>query len=141
MDHKIIRTIALASLALVAVLSTAWQSLPHDAKAPYPSMAPLDQYLMKDKNVEIALARTAAPDSISRDATVLVLAKHGYETAVEGNNGFVCAVERGWTGPIDGRKKQGADPRVGKIRVRQKRAAHHRGARRHLLHDVKRSLP
>jgi hypothetical protein len=64
-------------------------------------MAPLDQYLMSDRNAEIALARTAAPESISRDATVLVLGKRGYDTAVEGKNGFVCAVERGWMGPAD----------------------------------------
>ncbi len=64
-------------------------------------MAALDQYLMADRNAEIALARSAAPDSISHDAKVLVLGPHGYETAVEGKNGFVCAVERGWMAPFD----------------------------------------
>jgi len=63
-------------------------------------MAPLDQYLM-DRDAEIALARSAAPDSISRDATVMVLDRHGYESAVQGKNGFVCIVERSWTSPID----------------------------------------
>ena len=72
-----------------------------DAKAPYPTMAPIEQYLMADQNAEIALARSAAPDSISRDAAVLVLGQHGYETAVKGKNGFVCLVERGWTAGID----------------------------------------
>lgn len=67
---------------------------------PYPTTAPLNEYLM-ERDAEIALARTAAPESISRHATVLVLGKHGYETAVDGNNGLVCAVLRGWTGPID----------------------------------------
>jgi hypothetical protein len=71
------------------------------SKNPYPSMAALDQYLMPDRNAEIALARTAAPDSISHDAKILVLGPHGYETAVEGKNGFVCAVERGWMAPFD----------------------------------------
>ena len=28
----------------------------------------------------------------------MVLGKHGYETAIEGKNGFVCLVERGWNG-------------------------------------------
>ena len=65
-------------------------------KTPYPTMAALDQYLMTDRNAEIALARTAAPETISRDATVMVLGRHGYETAVEGKNGFVCIVERAW---------------------------------------------
>jgi len=47
------------------------------------------------------LARSAAPDSISRDATILVLGRQGYETAVEGKNGFVCMVERGWMAAFD----------------------------------------
>jgi hypothetical protein len=57
-------------------------------------MAPLDQYLMVDRDAEIAMARSAAPEAISRDAYVLVLGRHGYETAVKGKNGFVCVVER-----------------------------------------------
>ena len=64
-------------------------------------MAPLGQYLITDRNAEIALARSAAPDSISRDAEVLVLGQHGYETAVKGKNGFVCVVQRSWTAGID----------------------------------------
>src|SRR5215470_18023604 len=70
-------------------------------KTSYPSMAPLGQYLMADRDAEIALARSAAPVAISRDAKILVLGQHGYETAVEGKNGFVCAVERGWMSPAD----------------------------------------
>lgn len=62
--------------------------------------ATIDQFLM-DRNAEIALARTAAPDSLSRDATVLVLGRQGYETAVKGTNGFVCLVERAWMQPFD----------------------------------------
>jgi hypothetical protein len=72
-----------------------------DSKTSYPSMAPLDQYLIPDRNAEIALARSAAPPSISKDATVMVLGMHGYETAVEGKNGFVCLVERAWMDPFD----------------------------------------
>jgi hypothetical protein len=72
-----------------------------DNPTPYPTMAPLDQYLIADRNAEIDLARSAAPDAISRDATVMVLTRHGYEKAVEGKNGFVCVVERGWMAPFD----------------------------------------
>jgi hypothetical protein len=54
-----------------------------------------------EKDAEIQLARSAAPDSISRDATILVLGRQGYETAVEGKNGFVCIVARGWAGMFD----------------------------------------
>src|SRR5215470_1175125 len=70
-------------------------------KTSYPSMAPLEQYLMADRNAEIALARSAAPEAISGDAKIMVLGPHGYETAAEGKNGFVCLVERAWMSPAD----------------------------------------
>lgn len=71
------------------------------AGSAYPSMAPLEKYLMPDLTAEIALARSAAPPSISSHATVLVLGRHGYETAARGTNGFTCLVERAWTAPFD----------------------------------------
>ena len=92
---------AVKYIATVVMLGTAWCATAQDAQAAYPSMAPLDQYLMEDRNSEIALARSAAPESISRDAEVMVLGRHGYETAIKGTNGFVCMVERSWTAPID----------------------------------------
>lgn len=69
-------------------------------KTPYPKMASLSRYLMAP-SAEIAMARSAAPESISRDAKVLVLGRHGYETAVNGKNGFVCDVERSWMSPFN----------------------------------------
>jgi hypothetical protein len=69
--------------------------------AKYPRMAPLDQYLIPDAGQEIALARTAAPPAISAKATVLVLGRQGYDTAVAGTNGFTCLVERAWESPFD----------------------------------------
>jgi hypothetical protein len=98
---KIVAIIALGISALVVGLGALRQTHAKDAKGPYPSMATLDQYLM-DRNTEIALALSAAPEAISRDADVLVLGRHGYETAVKGKNDFVCLVERGWMGPFDG---------------------------------------
>ncbi len=92
---------ASAMLVLVVGLSAAHAAATPDAKTQYASMAPLDQYLMADRNAEIAMARSAAPDAISRDATVMVLTEHGYVTAVEGKNGFVCVVERAWMSPVD----------------------------------------
>jgi hypothetical protein len=89
--------IAIKSFALLAVLGTAYQAMAQDAKTAYPNMAPIEQYLMANGDAEIALARSAAPESISRDAEVMVLARHGFETAVKGKNGFVCIVERSWT--------------------------------------------
>ena len=69
-----------------------------DAASPYPSMAPIAQYRM-DRDAEIALARTAAAASISRDAEILVLGEKNFEVAVPGKNGFVCAVGRAFAGP------------------------------------------
>jgi hypothetical protein len=94
-----------AAASLVLILSSAFvtsgPACAQDAKTQYSSMAPLDQYLTTDRNAEIALARSAAPTSISSDATVLVLEKSGYRTAAEGKNGFTCMVERSWMSPID----------------------------------------
>jgi hypothetical protein len=91
----------IGSFVLVLGLGVGRQARAQDASAPYPSMAPLDRYLIADRNAEIALARSAAPESISRDAEVLILGRHGYETAIKGKNGFVCIVERSWTAGID----------------------------------------
>ena len=99
MKYKV-RSIALTCFALVIVLSAGWPALAQDAKGKYPNMAPLSQYLMEGK-AEIALARSAAPDSISRDAEIMVLGQHGYETGAKGTNGFVCLVERSWSAPLD----------------------------------------
>ena len=104
MARKSVRMITSASLALSLALGAAFlidaqRAEAQNDKSPYPSMAPVDQY-MTERNAEIVLARTAAPPSISADATVMVLGRHGYETAVEGKNGFVCIVERAWMSPF-----------------------------------------
>src|ERR1700730_5001465 len=102
MNRSRCRTIAPLSFVLILILDAHWQARAQDRQMLYPSMAPIEQYLMTDRNAEIALARSAAPEAISRDAKILVLGRHGYETAVEGKNGFVCAVERAWMGPFEG---------------------------------------
>jgi hypothetical protein len=81
--HKKISAIAIKGFALL-VLGTVYRAMAQDAVTPYPKMAPIDQYLMTDQSAEIALARSAAPDSIARDAEVQVLGRHGFETAVKG---------------------------------------------------------
>jgi hypothetical protein len=109
--HKKISAIAIKSFALLLVLGALYVGTANQAMAqaattptattPYAKMAPIDQYLMTDQSAEIALARSAAPDSIARDAEVQVLGRHGFETAVRGTNGFVCIVGRGWTSAAD----------------------------------------
>jgi hypothetical protein len=94
-------TSAIKNLALLVVLGLVYQAMAQNATTRYPNMAPIDQYLMADHRAEIALARSASPDSISRDAEVLVLGRHGFEKAVGGKNGFVCIVGRSWTSAAD----------------------------------------
>lgn len=48
----------------------------------YAKRAPVEAYMM-DRAAEIALARSAAPPAISKDATVLVLTRTGYEMAAQ----------------------------------------------------------
>lgn len=74
---------------------------PHDSSSRYSRMLPLAEYLMADRNAEIAMARSAAPASISDHADVLVLGARGYDVAVRGTNGFVCMVDRAWTSDFD----------------------------------------
>jgi hypothetical protein len=106
MRKKKVDAIAIKSFALLVVLGTAYlgpanQAMAQDAATTYTKMAPVDQYLMTDQGAEIALARSAAPESIAREAEVLVLARHGFETAVKGTNGFVCIVGRSFTAAPD----------------------------------------
>ena len=114
MRKKTVDAIAVKSFALlvllgIVALGTAYlrtsnllitPAMAQGATTLYPKMAPIEQYLM-DRTAEIALARTAAPESISGDAKVLALGRHGFEIAVEGKNGFVCIVERSWTSAND----------------------------------------
>jgi hypothetical protein len=101
MNKGAARTISLQFLVAFVMLS------PPGARAgdtPAQTMGPVDPYLMADRNAEIALARSAAPPSISADATVLVLARHGFEEAVAGKNGWVCLVDRSWSAGFDDRR-------------------------------------
>jgi hypothetical protein len=90
--------IAFAGIALLVICGAGPRpAQAQDAKTPYPQRAPLDQYLIADRDAEIELARSAAPETIAREAEVMVFTRHGYEVAVKGTNGFVCMVERSWT--------------------------------------------
>jgi hypothetical protein len=101
MSAKIFKTIAVATLILLAAPVSTRPVQAQENKSPYPAMAPLDQYLIADRDAEIALAKSAAPPALSSGANVMVLEKDGYHTAIEGKNGFTCIVERGWMSPLD----------------------------------------
>jgi hypothetical protein len=88
--------IALVFIVQVVIAGGISQAQAEEKKAPYPAMAALERYLISDAKAEIALARSAAPASISDGAEVMVLGRTGYRTEVRGGNGFVCLVERSW---------------------------------------------
>src|ERR1700758_5488985 len=96
-----VKIIALAFALRIVLLDAGGQAVAQAGKAAYPAMAPLDQYLISDEKSEIALARSAAPSSISDGAEVMVLGREGYTTAVKGTNGFLCIVERSWAQSTD----------------------------------------
>ena len=81
MTRTQIRITLLSGFALVAALIASRRVAAQDAKQPYPNMAPIEQYLM-DRDAEIALARSAAPDAISHDASVIVLTPYGQKSQI-----------------------------------------------------------
>ena len=83
-------------LFVVLLLPGARAGAQEKKSAAYPTMAPIEQYRIANREAEVALARSAAPPSVSAAAEVLVLGSSGYETAVKGTNGYVCFVERSW---------------------------------------------
>ena len=92
-------------VALAALFGLGWrieaqQAGPQDPAGPYPNMAPIAAYRM-DRDAEIALARTAAPASITRDAGIWVLGATNFEVALPGTNGYLCVVGRAFAGPLN----------------------------------------
>jgi hypothetical protein len=105
---------AIDAIAVAAVTAACARQAPATAPSPpsqstaagvtkptYASMAPIEEYLIADRDAEVALARSAAPPPIANDSTVMVLTRRGYEGVVGGKNGFVCLVERSWQAGFD----------------------------------------
>src|SRR5260370_6608385 len=88
MKRETVKMMASWALALALSMSTARNAQAQAAKNPDPSMAPIEKYLM-DRDAEIELARSAAPSSISHDATCVILGTNGYETAAGGPKGII----------------------------------------------------
>ena len=70
-----VRIITLAFALLILLPGPGGQAVAQAAKAAYPAMPPLDQYLISDEQSEISLARSAAPSSISDGGEVMVLGR------------------------------------------------------------------
>ena len=101
MQKKTLSFLAFTFLMQIVLPGAISQATAQAEKASYPAMAPLEQYLIRDGDSEIALARSAAPASISDGAEVMILGPKGYTTAVKGTNGFLCIVERSWGAATD----------------------------------------
>jgi hypothetical protein len=83
-------------LVACAIATEAVPTRAQSSQTQYAQMASVDQYLITDETAEIALARSAAPESISSKAEVMVLGRAGYKSVGKGTNGFLCIVERSW---------------------------------------------
>jgi hypothetical protein len=84
----------------VALLASAASIQAGNGATRYADMAALDEYLMP-REQEIAMARSAAPASISTAAEIWVLTPNGYESVAGGTDGFTCLVERSWSASLD----------------------------------------
>jgi len=94
--EEFVKTSCAVEFLVIGILGAIGSAGAEDAKPSYPVMAPIAQYRMASPAEEAALARSAAPVSISGDADVLTLGEHGYESEAKGKNGFVCMVWRSW---------------------------------------------
>lgn len=93
-------TRAAPALSLIAI-GMLWATAHASVSANVNRMGP---YLIANRQQEIALARSAAPPSISMLATVMVLGPRGYVIAAHGSNGFVCLVVRSWDNTTSARR-------------------------------------
>ncbi len=100
-NRPVLRTSLISRFMIAVWIAIVSMSLAQAEMTPYLAMAPFSQYLIPDEHDEIALARSAAPASISDEAEVLVLGRDAYTIAVKGTNGFVCPVERSWSAATD----------------------------------------
>ena len=102
MDRNTFSAGASLVVAVICAFAAPLQMRAQDPRTPYPSMAPAGSVLNAERTPKLPW-RAARPRRRSlATLTILVLGRHGYETAVKGKNGFVCVVERGWMGPFDG---------------------------------------
>jgi hypothetical protein len=100
-SQRAVPTVGFGVVALAASIGMLGSVSADSAELHYPKMAPLAEYRIARQAEEVALARSAAPTSISNAAEILTLGSRGYETAVQGKNGFTCIVERSWASNFD----------------------------------------
>ena len=118
-------------MTLLIVTGASLRAQALNPKSPNSGMAPIDQYLMAP-DAEISMARSAAPESVARDAEVMIMTRSGYETVISGKNGFVCVVQRSWTAGID-------DPEFWNPKVRSPICFNSAAARSYLLQAIRKT--
>jgi hypothetical protein len=82
------------SLLLIPSLAALAAAVPAPAAAQSAAAGRTGPRIMLPRDREIALARSAAPAGVSREATVMVLTERGFEVAETGSNGVTCVVNR-----------------------------------------------
>jgi hypothetical protein len=91
MEALKVRATAATAIVLL-VTATANATSPNDHRT-LPRLAP---YMPQSIVSEAALARSAAPATLSSKADIFVFAPSGYRLQSKGSNGFACLVERSW---------------------------------------------
>jgi len=67
---------------------------------------------LMDEEYELALARSAAPETVTTEASYYVLREGGYEQVSTGTNGFACLVQRSFGAPFEGSPATFHNPEV-----------------------------
>lgn len=112
--------------SVLAVIAAPLAPAASAVSAPHSTSSQIEPYLMASQQQEIALARSAAPPSISMHASVMVLSVHGYVTEVRGTNGFVCLVTRSWDSAGEPNQPGFWDPKISVPKCFNAPAAHWR---------------
>lgn len=94
--ERCVRWIGAAALVVVALMTSAHaqspDASPQAARGSF--LAQSRQYPLLPRDLEMDLARSAAPPHLRDAATVLVLESTGFVTAARGTNAFTCVVSR-----------------------------------------------
>lgn len=91
-----VRRVALAALVVTSLATSAGAQSVNPSPQPGTGsfLAQSRQYPLLPRDLEMELARSAAPQHLRDAATVLVLESAGFVTAARGTNAFTCVVSR-----------------------------------------------
>jgi len=87
------KVVIMAAASIAASMPAVGDAATQTSHGPLQRLAP---YMPQSTESEAALARTAAPVTISSKADIFVFGPSGYRLESKGSNGFACLVERSW---------------------------------------------